>query len=158
MANFEKKWTPEYTKRAKELGYSVTQIITIASIIQKEAADVDQMAGISAVIHNRLKHAVDYPLLQCDSTIKYVELYASKLFDESKIKQYSQYYDTYTTTGLPAGPICNPGLAAIKAALYPEEGSDNLYFCHDKNGKVYYASNDIEHSKNIAITIKVNAE
>lgn len=158
LANFQKKWTPEFTKRAKEMGFSVAEIITIASIIQKEAADVEQMSGISAVIHNRLKRSVDYPLLQCDSTINYVEKYISQIFPENKTKQNSEYYDTYVSTGLTPGPICNPGLAAIKAALYPEENSNNLYFCHDKNGKIYYATNDIVHSRNVATTIKVNAE
>ena len=55
--------------------------------------------------------------------------------------------------GLPEGPICNPGIDAIHAALYPSQTS-YLYFCHDKNGKVYYATTDYEHQQNVALISK----
>ena len=157
LDNFQEKWTAEYQQRADELGYSVTEILTIASIIQKEAADVDQMAGVSAVIHNRLKYSTDYPLLQCDSTGNYITKYLTGIVGESKANSYKKAYDTGDArTGLPAGPICNPGTDAIIAALYPDETSTYLYFCHDDNGKIYYANNDVEFARNVAEAEKVN--
>ena len=59
---------------------------------------------------------------------------------------------------MPAGPICNPGEDAIIAALYPDEESRNVYFCHDDNGKIYYAENDVEFARNLSEVQKVNDE
>ena len=149
LENFNEKWTSDYDQRAKELGYTPNEILTIASIIQKEAAGASQMADISSVIHNRLNRAAVYPMLQCDSTKLYVTNHLSDLLGESKSNKYLDKYDTAVCMGLPEGPICNPGLDAIHAALYPSDTS-YLYFCHDKSGKVYYATTDIEHQQNVA--------
>jgi|GEM_PF-382630 len=150
LTNFEERWTSDYQKRADELGYTTSEILTIASIIQKEAAGPEQMADISSVLHNRLKQSSAYPMLQCDSTANYVTVYLTDLFGEKKAKPYLSKYDTAVCVGLPAGPICNPGIDAIHAALYPSETS-YLYFCHDKNGNVYYATTDYEHQQNVAL-------
>ena len=149
LDNFNEKWTDKFDKRAEELGYTTSEIITIASIIQKEAAGKSQMADISSVIHNRLKKSMNYPTLQCDSTSLYVTKYLTDVLGESKASSYLNSYDTYACMGLPQGPICNPGLDAIEAALYPSDTS-YLYFCHDKSGNVYYASTDYEHQINVA--------
>ena len=77
LDNFNSKWEDEYDKRAAELGLSRDEIITIASIIQKEAANSDQMKVISSVIHNRLNHQADYPTLGCDSTALYISNYVT---------------------------------------------------------------------------------
>ena len=66
-------------------------------------------------------------------------------------------YDTYKTSGLPAGPICNPSVEAIEAVLNPEEGIDAYFFCTDKTGKFYFAVTLAEHKENIAEAQKVNA-
>ena len=108
------------------------------------------MADISSVLHNRLKKAASYPMLQCDSTKNYVDTYLKDLFGEKKAKTYLDRYDTAVCVGLPEGPICNPGIDAIHAALYPSETS-YLYFCHDKSGKVYYATTDYEHQQNVKL-------
>lgn len=150
LTNFDERWTSDYKKRAKELGYTTSEILTIASIIQKEAAGPEQMADISSVLHNRLKKSSTYPMLQCDSTANYVNVYLVDLFGEKKAKTYLSKYDTDVCIGLPVGPICNPGLDAIHAALYPSE-TDYMYFCHDKSGKVYYAVTDYEHQQNVAL-------
>ena len=149
LENFNEKWTTDYKARAKELGYTTSEILTIASIIQKEAAGQSQMADISSVIHNRLNNSSVYPMLQCDSTELYVTNHLSDLLGEKKAKKYLDKYDTAVCMGLPEGPICNPGEDAIHAALYPSDTS-YLYFCHDKSGKVYYATTDIEHQQNVA--------
>ncbi len=149
LDNFNEKWTDKYDARAKELGFTTTEIITIASIIQKEAAGTAQMADISSVIHNRLQKSTNYPTLQCDSTALYVTNHLKDVFGDAKASPYLEEYDTYMCLGLPKGPICNPGLDAIHAALYPSD-TDYLYFCHDKNGNVYYAVTDFEHQQNVA--------
>lgn len=153
LDNFNERWTDEYKKRAEELGLTTSEVLTIASIIQKEAAGPSQMADISSVIHNRLNRSSTYPLLQCDSTKNYVDVYLVDLLGENKAKTYLDKYDTAVCMGLPEGPICNPGIDAIHAALYPSKTS-YLYFCHDKEGKVYYASTDYEHQQNVAIISK----
>lgn len=150
LDNFDDKWTDEYDKRAEELGLTVSEVLTIASIIQKEAANAEQMPGISSVIHNRLKNSSHYPMLQCDSTALYVTNYLTDLLGKTKAKQYNDVYDTSICLGLPDGPICNPGIDAINAALYPADTS-YMYFCHNKNGQVFYATTDYEHQQNIAM-------
>lgn len=158
LDNFKNKWTSEYQQRANALGLSVNEVITIASIIQKEAGNDEQMAGISAVIHNRLKRSVDYPYIQCDSTANYVDKYITQIVGKGKENSYKKYYDTSEKTGLPSGPICNPGEEAIAAALYPDETNTALYFNHDDNGKIYYASNEVDFARNLEEAKKVNKE
>lgn len=155
---FQSKWTKEYQQRADALGLSVNEIITIASIIQKEAGSSEQMPGVSAVIHNRLKRSVDYPYIQCDSTANYVTKYISEIVGKGKENNYKKYYDTKERVGLPAGPICNPGEQAIAAALYPDETIDALYFNHDDNGKIYYATNEVDFARNLGEANKINEE
>ncbi len=139
--------------RAQELGYTWDQIMVIASIIEREAGSADQMADVSAVIHNRLKNPIEYPLLQMDSTSYYYYNYIEpKLTDDGQKSLYESAYDTYNGNclGLPKGPICNPSLNAIKAALYPTENSPYYYFYHDSNGKMWLARTDQEHEANKA--------
>lgn len=139
--------------RAQELGYTWDQIMVIASIIEREAGSADQMADVSAVIHNRLKNPVEYPLLQMDSTSYYYYNYIEpNLTDDAQKSLYERSYNTYNGAclGLPKGPICNPSLNAIKAALYPTENSPYYYFYHDSNGKMWLARTDQEHEANKA--------
>ena len=147
LENGNEKYTEKYKKRAKELGYTDYEIMTIASIIQKEAADESQMKIVSSVIHNRLKNSVSYPTLGCDSTSVYISNYVTKVVGLAKGNEYLSYYDTSANKGLPPGPICNPGDDAIKAALYPEE-TNYYFFLHDSKGKIYLAKNQKEHEAN----------
>lgn len=156
LENFESKWEDEYDNRAKELGLSRDEIITIASIIQKEAANTDQMKVISSVIHNRLNHAADYPTLGCDSTALYVSNYVTPIVGEAQGTVYYNAYDTSAIKGLPPGPICNPGIDAIRAALYPAD-TDYYFFAHDKSGEIYTASTFKEHKNNLVLIIKANS-
>ena len=154
LDNFESKWTADYTKQAKKLGMSVDEVVTLASIIQAEAADSSQMKDISSVLHNRLDKPGTFPRLECDSTEKYLietikATLTSSTTDTQKYIAYRDLYDTYSTDckGLPVGSICNPGSAAINAALYPSD-TDYNYFRHDKKGNVYYAETFNEHNQN----------
>lgn len=144
LANGDAKITEEYRKRAEELGYSMYEIMTIASIIQYEAGSVEQMKDISSVIHNRLQDKTNFPALQCDSTTDYIKNKVAPALS-STAAHTADYYLTYystdmssTVVGLPAGPICNPGIDAIYAALYPAD-TNNYYFFHDNKGNLYTA-------------------
>ncbi|MCD7872265.1 MAG: endolytic transglycosylase MltG, partial [Clostridiales bacterium] len=140
----EKEITQEDRNRAKELGYSMQEIITIASIVQAEAGSDEQMSTIAAVIENRLKDTTNYPTIDCQSTSDYITKRISSSLSSTSAHTadyYLQYYNTNSTSnvvGLPEGPICNPGKAAIQAALYPEDIND-FYFFHDSNGNLYTA-------------------
>lgn len=146
--NFQKKWDSECTKKAKQLGLTVDQVMIIASIIQREAKDKTQMADISSVIHNRLADKATYPLLEMNSTKDYItSLKKYNLFNDSYYSIYLDSYNTYSAEGLPPGAICNPGLDAIHAALNPND-TDYYFFCHDENGNIYLAVTAAEHQAN----------
>lgn len=144
LDNFDEKFTSKYEARARELGMSVDDIVTIASIIQKEAANQEQMATISSVLHNRLEIKMQ---LQCDSTGNYVEKYIKPNVSEGEYWTYRDSYNTSRCAALPSGPICNPGGDALEAALYPDD-TNLLYFCHDKNGRLYTARTYEQHLVN----------
>lgn len=156
LDNFASKWEDEYDKRAKQLGLTKDQIVTIASIIQKEAANTEQMKVISSIIHNRLNKQADYPTLGCDSTALYVSNYVTPVVGEAQGNAYYSAYDTNAIKGLPPGPICNPGMDAIRAALYPSD-TDYYFFAHDNSGKIYTASTFKEHKNNLVLIIKANS-
>ena len=130
------KW--EYYERAAELGLSVDDVITIASIIEKEIRIPDERALASAVIHNRL--ARNEPL-SMDATIIYAldkrkdRILYEDLYVDSP-------YNTYIRTGLPIGPISNPGIACIEAALYPADVDYLWYVIMDEEvGEHYFTNN-----------------
>ncbi len=115
--------TQEMRDKAKAMGRSVHEILTVASIIEKEAFTAEQRTAISSVLYNRLKAGMQ---LQCDVTVKYCTGVIEEYYPE-KIDHYKYYYNTYRCKALPAGPICNPGLSSINAALNPDK-TDYLYF------------------------------
>ncbi len=147
LKNTSSKITDEDIARAAELGYTMDEIITLASVIQSEAGNPAEMKKVSSVFHNRLNSS--YKKLESDVTILYIkEKLASIITDENQRNFYYQYYNTYSISGLPVGAICNPGRAAINAALYPDE-TDYYFFVTDKNtGAYYYAKTFSEHQQN----------
>ncbi len=146
LTQFQNKWKDEYTSRANEMNLSIDEVITIASIIEKEAANQEQMGVISSVIHNRLNNPVAYPTIDCDSTGDYITNSVVPAVGKTKADVFRQYYNTYVCEGLPSGPICNPSINAIEAALYPED-TDYYFFQHDKNGEIYLAKTNAEHNR-----------
>ena len=133
VANTDKKYSEEYYTRAEELGYTLDEIITIASIIEKETGKDAERAKIGSVLYNRLEIGMR---LQCDCTIYYIERYV-KPYITGDINRYNDYYNTRKCKALPEGPIANPGKKAIQAALYPAE-TEYFYFCSDKEGEYHY--------------------
>lgn len=155
LDNFKSKWTDDYAKQAKKLGVSMDEVIVLASILQKEAASAAQMPEISSILYNRLDNQSAFPWLQCDSTEVYLletikPTLTSSTDDTEKYVEYRDNYDTYSTEckGLPIGAICNPGDDAIKSALNPAD-TNYYYFCHDKDGNVYYANTFAKHQQNL---------
>ena len=144
LSNTDVKITDEMRQRATELGYTMDEIIIIASIIQAEGAFPDDASTIAGIIYNRLEDGIK---LQMDSTYFYVEDDIASFVGEENMDSYKEIYDTYTCYSLPQGPVCNPGMFAINAALYPEE-TDYYYFCHDNAGNTYYATNYSDHLAN----------
>ena len=144
LSNTDVKITDEMRQRATELGYTMDEIIIIASIIQAEGAFPDDASTIAGIIYNRLEDGIK---LQMDSTYFYVKDDITSYVGEENMDSYKEIYDTYTCYSLPQGPVCNPGMFAINAALYPEE-TDYYYFCHDNAGNTYYATNYSDHLAN----------
>ncbi len=148
FANFENRWTGDYTARLKELGMTMDEVINIAAMIQREAKNTSQMSVISSVVHNRLKKPSTFPTLDMNSTKDYItSLKPYKLFSDFYYELYLGTYNTYSAQGLPPGPICNPGAAAIKAALYPAQ-TDYYFFMHSPSGEIYLARTADEHQVN----------
>ena len=146
LKNANKRITDEHMKRAEELGYTMTEILTLASIIQEEASDPKEMPYVSSVLHNRL-NSPSFGKLQCDVSIHYVnDNITDSPYLEGDTSVFAEYYNTYKCAGLPAGPICNPGLAAIEAALYPAD-TDYFFFFTDADWNYYYNHDYYTHQK-----------
>ena len=128
LNEFNNKFTEQFAERAEFLGYSIHEIITIASMIEREAGNDEERPYIASVIYNRL-NSKDFPMLQIDATIYYALAGTGKPFSTD----LDSPYNTYTHEGLPPGPIANPGLASIRAALYPAT-SKNYYYALNKSG------------------------
>ncbi len=152
----EDRWTEEYEAQRVALGLTRDEVIIIASIIQREAANKEQMGLVSSVIHNRINNSVSWPLLGCDSTANYVTRYVAANVTALEAGVLRDSYDTYIQPGLPPGPICNPGDDAINAALFPED-TNYYYFRHDKYGKIYMARNQSEHDRNGRDVLRANS-
>ncbi len=150
LDHFEEIYTDELDARAKEIGMTMDNVITLASIIQKEAGSTEDMYNISSVFHNRLNDADAYPKFQSDPTREYAKEVISKYSESQNTKDIVTAYNTYESPGLPPGPICNPGLEAIKAALYPND-TNYLYFCANAEKQTFYAATYEEHQANLDV-------
>lgn len=146
LANFNRKWDVDLKSRAENINMSIRDVMIIASMIEREAKFDEERPMIASVIHNRLKDD-DFPHLQIDATVHYAIDDWSRALTTSDLKVDSPY-NTYLCEGLPAGPICNPGLATIRAALYPEE-TEYYYYVARKNGWHFFAETNAEHEANI---------
>ena len=147
LSNFQSKWTDEYEARAEEINMTMDQVLTMASIVQKEDSKASNMAYISSVFYNRLNSS-NFPTLQSDATVNYVKEYIKPHVTETEYNTYLDLYSTYNCKGLPVGAICNPGNDAIKAVLWPETTS-YYFFAHDDDGNIYLARTANEQNANV---------
>lgn len=151
LSQTERAFPADAQDRAQELGYTMDQMLTLASLIEKEAKSAD-FAKVSAVFHNRLKQKVK---LQSDVTIHYITGVRKMALSNSDL-QLDSPYNTYLYAGLPLGPVCSPSAEAITAALYPDEtylAENYLYFCakDPESGELYFSRTLEEHNQAVQI-------
>ena len=151
LSQTEAVFPPEYQDRAEELGMTMDQVLTMASLIEKEAKQ-DDFPRVSAVFHNRLKAGMK---LESDVTIHYITGVRKMYLSDADLKIDSPY-NTYKYAGLPLGPICNPSPAAIRAALYPDEtmiAENYLFFCakEPESGELYFSKTLDQHKRAVEV-------
>ncbi len=137
---FNESFTEEYSARAAEMGMTTDEIITMASIIEREAGGDSERAKVAGVFYNRLNSGMNF---QSCATVQYI-LGERKSVLSIADTQIDSPYNTYIYPGFPIGPICNPGLESIKAALYPEK-TDAYYFVLGKDGEHIFSKTYEEH-------------
>lgn len=136
----------KYKNDEQKFSYSTYEIITLASIIEREAANENDFYNVSSVFHNRLKRNDNLSYLQSCATVQYI-LKERKTVLSIKDTEIDSPYNTYKYSGLPKGPIASPGEAAIKAALNPNN-TGYLYFLNDKDGNLHFSKTFSEHQAN----------
>ena len=144
-AGSRNKFTKELMNRSKEVGLTPHEVLILASIIEKETGNPDERPLISAVFHNRLKKKMR---LQTDPTVIYgmIETYDGNIRKKDLLKKTP--YNTYRISGLPLGPIANPGIDSIMAALYPADVG-YIYFVSMNNGSHIFSKTLKEHNKGV---------
>lgn len=163
LKNFDKKFSPELETEALKRGIDKQSVLILASLVEREIRHEEDRPIVAGILLKRLKE--NWPL-QIDATVQYAiasskckvpasprgeqsakcDWWSGKL-TEADLKTKSPY-NTYLYRGLPPGPICNPGLSAIKAVIYPKD-SPYWYYLSDANGIIHYAQTDSEHLANI---------
>jgi UPF0755 protein len=147
VERFEHVLTPELRQAAADHGWSVRQLVTLASIVEKETAQAAERPRIAAVYANRLKIGM---ALQCDPTVIYA-LERVKRFNGNLRRDdlaFDSPYNTYRYPGLPPGPIASPGKASLEAAAHPAD-TDSLYFVSRNDGTHEFARSLEEHNRNV---------
>ena len=146
LDRFEQIFVDEYYVCAQELGMSVDEVITLASIIEREAKLDEERRLVSAVFHNRLNSS-EYNLLESCATIQYILGERKEVLSISDTKIDSPY-NTYLYGGLPIGPIASPGKRSIEAALYPAD-VDYMFFVAQSDGSHVFSKTYAQHLKAI---------
>ena len=157
LKRFDKIFSSDFYARAEELGYTVDQVLTLASMIEKEARYAKDYETVSSVFHNRLGNS-SFPCLESDATI----MYAIQIRDgerktslDGEDLAYDTPYNSYMYRGLPPGAIANPGYEAITCALWPAK-TKYYYFVSDNYGNTYFARTNAEHNENKAMVKRIN--
>ncbi len=138
LDNFDSKVTEDMYSQAKKLGYSMSDVIKIASLVEKESANASESSKIASVIYNRLKSS-SFPYLQIDATVQYA-LPERKAKLTNKDLEVDSPYNTYKHKGLPPTAIANPGINSIKAALNPASTNYYYYALHKNGSHSFFTS------------------
>ncbi len=149
---FDQKYTPEMQAKAKKLGLTKDQVVTLASIVEREARSKEAKQQVASILMKRLNE--DMPL-QVDATIQYLLGYQPG--EKSWWKRHLSLadlkidspYNTYINTGLPPGPISNPGIDAIEAVVNADPKTPYLFYITGNDNKMHYAKTGEEHAKNV---------
>jgi len=142
---FVEVFTPEWTARAGQIGLTVHQVITLASIIEEEAKVPDERPHMASVFFNRLKRGMP---LASDPTFIYAALLAGDYDgNPNQLRHRDRYspYNTYLVSGLPPGPIASPGRASIEAVLYPDNTEDLYFVVNGSEGRHKFSRTAAEH-------------
>lgn len=142
---FEEVFTPEWTMRASQLGLTVNQVVTLASIIEKEAKVPDERPHMASVFFNRLKRGM---ALGSDPTFIYAAILAGDYDgnpNQPRHRQRLSPYNTYLVAGLPPGPIASPGKASLEAVLYPLNTEDLFFVVNGTEGRHKFSRTASEH-------------
>lgn len=145
MEEGEKHWSAAYTEKADQLKLTRHDVLTLASVIEKESGNVSEQRIISSVFHNRLNQGMK---LQSDPTVIYGIPNFNGNLVRADLENENNRYNSYVYYGLPPGPIGNPGASAIEAALNPEQ-TNFLYFVADGSGGHAFAATLKEHNDNV---------
>lgn len=146
LATFDERFQDKYYTRMQELGMDLNGLMTLASIVEREAADPEERALISSVFHNRIRDGMK---LESCATVQYI------LQERKPILSYEDMaiesdYNTYINAGLPPAPIANPGLASIEAALFPADTPYFFFVLKSEDATThYFAETFEEHEENI---------
>ena len=149
VGQFRKELPPNAPADAKRMGYTLPQIVTVASLVEREAKADDERALIAGVIYNRLRKGMP---LDVDASIEYVFKQHKTEITKADLRIESPY-NTYLHTGLPPTPIANPGLPSLLAALHPQP-SDYYYYVYKGNGHHAFARTLQEHDANVSRYLK----
>ncbi len=144
LAIFDRKLTADMRQQAEAMEMSIHEVVTLASMIEREAANAEEAPTISSVIHNRLR-SDKFPYLQIDATILYA-LPAHKTALSSEDMDIDSPYNTYLYEGLPPGPICSPGKSSLMAAVDPDD-TGYYFYAVNKEGKHQFSKTKAEHDK-----------
>jgi UPF0755 protein len=138
-------WTPEWIRQARSEGLTPREVITLASLIEKETGSEEERPLVSSVFHNRLEKGMR---LQCDLTIIYALAMRGRYRGviTRRDLELDSRFNTYVYAGLPPGPIANPGRDSLRAALFPEQ-TEYFYFVSMNNGRHTFSTNLQEHSR-----------
>jgi UPF0755 protein len=147
VSRFQKVLTSELRSRAAERGFTVRQVVTLASLVEKETAKAEERPVVAGVYANRLEMGMG---LQCDPTVIYALMLAGR-YDGNIRKgdlQIDSPYNTYRYAGLPPGPIAAPGEAALQAAVDPAD-VPYIYFVSRNDGSHVFSATLEEHNRNV---------
>jgi UPF0755 protein len=148
---FNEKYTAEIAAKAAQQNLTKAQVVTLASIVEKEAKGDDRQQ-VASILLKRLKNG--WPL-QADATVQYALGYQKdekrwwKKFTNLTDLKIDSPYNTYTNEGLPPGPICSPGIASIEAVVNADPSTPYFFYLHDTKGQIHYAKTNEEHERNI---------
>ncbi len=160
LENFDAKFSEEMKNDAKDAGMTMDQIITLASIVQKEAYYYEDYDSIASVFYNRLKNSTEYPKLESDATTVYaIELATGKRPEKLGDAElsFNSPYNTRVYNGMPPGAICSPGYEAIMCAIYPAKTS-YYFFVADADGYNIFSRTYAEHQKAVASVIAASGD
>ncbi len=154
---FDQKYTPEIAQKARSLNLTQKEVVTIASLIEREAKFEEDRVRIASVILKRYREDM---LLQIDATIQYALGYQpqEKRWWKSALSfedlELVSPYNTYLNVGLPPTPIANPGMASIKAVVAANPDTPYRFYVHDRAGRAHFARTAQEHERNIQKYLK----